>query len=101
VSEELLALARETTVCVEYLRRPNWRLRIIAGAVVVGMLALLVMLAMSVRMPAGVSGLADVVQGIEAAARARRNGEKWRCAAVREARGTPTSSRYSAETRRN
>jgi hypothetical protein len=67
VSEELLALAHETTACVEYLRRPNWRLRLIAGATVVGMIALLVSLALSVRLPAGVSGLADVVQGIEAA----------------------------------
>jgi hypothetical protein len=67
VSEELLALAHETTACVEYLRRPNWRLRAIAGATVGGMLVLLVSLALSVRLPAGVSGLADVVQAIEAA----------------------------------
>jgi hypothetical protein len=67
VSEELLALAHETIDCAEYLRRPNWRLRLIAAATVVGMIVLLVTLALSVRLPAGVSGLADVVQAIEAA----------------------------------
>jgi hypothetical protein len=67
VSEELLALAHETSRCVEYLRRPNWTLRLVAGATIAGMIALLTMLALSVRLPAGVTGLTDIVQGIEAA----------------------------------
>ncbi|MDQ3951225.1 MAG: hypothetical protein M3282_12900 [Gemmatimonadota bacterium] len=67
ISEDLLALAHETSGCVEYLRRPNWPLRLVTGATIVGMVALLVMLALSVPVPAGVGGLAEVVQGIEAA----------------------------------
>jgi hypothetical protein len=67
VSENLLALAHETSVCVDYLRRPNWPLRLVSGATIVGMVALLVTLALSVRVPAGVAGLSDVAQGIEAA----------------------------------
>ena len=67
ISENLLALAHETTACVDYLRRPNWPLRLATGGTIVGMVALLVTLALSVRVPAGVSGFSDVVQGIEAA----------------------------------
>jgi hypothetical protein len=67
ISENLLALAHETSECVAYLRRPNWPLRLFTGAIVVGMIALLVTLALTVRVPAGVGGLSDIVQGIEAA----------------------------------
>jgi hypothetical protein len=67
ISENLLALAHETSACVDYLRRPNWLLRIVTGATIAGMVTLLVTLALSVRVPAGVSGLSDVAQGIEAA----------------------------------
>jgi hypothetical protein len=67
VSEDLLALAHETSACVNYLRRPNWPLRLAIGAAIAGMVALLVTFAMRVPVPAGVSGLSDVVQGIEAA----------------------------------
>src|SRR5687768_17397237 len=67
ISENLLTLAHEASACVDYLRRPNWSLRVFTGATLVGMIALLVTLALSVRVPAGVSGLSDVAQGIEAA----------------------------------
>jgi hypothetical protein len=67
ISENLLALAHETSACADYLRRPNWPLRLVTGATIAGMLALLVTLALSVPVPAGVGGLSDVVQGIEAA----------------------------------
>jgi hypothetical protein len=67
VGKDLLALAHETTACVHYLRRPHWRLRIIAGLTIVGMVALLATLALTIRVPAGVSGIAEVAQGIEAA----------------------------------
>ncbi len=67
VSKDLVALARETSECVDYLRRPNWRLRLVAGVTILGMVALLTMLALTIRVPTGVSGIADVAQGIEAA----------------------------------
>jgi hypothetical protein len=66
VSTELLALAHETSGCVDYLRKPNWTVRLVAGATVVGMVTLLTTLALSVRLPAGVAGLIDVAQAIEA-----------------------------------
>jgi hypothetical protein len=67
ISENLLALAHETSACVGYLRRPNWPVRFAAGATIAGMVALLVMLALSVPVPAGVGGLSEIVQGIESA----------------------------------
>jgi hypothetical protein len=67
ISENLLALAHETSACVDYLRRPNWPLRIVTGTIIAGMVTLLTTLALSVRLPAGVGGLSDIAQGIEAA----------------------------------
>jgi hypothetical protein len=67
VSDDLLALARETSACIDYLRRPHWPLRLVAGATIAGMVALLATLALSIRIPATVSGLAEFAQGIEAA----------------------------------
>jgi hypothetical protein len=67
VSDELVALARATSECVSYLRRPNWPLRLIAGATIVGLVALLGALALTVRLPTGVDRLSDAVQMIEAA----------------------------------
>ncbi|MFN2565125.1 MAG: hypothetical protein ABR499_08980 [Gemmatimonadaceae bacterium] len=67
VSDDLLILARETSACVDYLRRPNRPLRLVAGVTIAGLVALLVALALTVRLPAGVDRLSDAVQMIEAA----------------------------------
>jgi hypothetical protein len=66
VSEELLAVANDASLTVAYLRRPNWLARGAAATAIVGMLAVLGILAITVRGPTGVTGLADVIQTIEA-----------------------------------
>jgi hypothetical protein len=66
VSRELLAVAREATACVEYLRRPHWPVRISIGIAIAVMLVVLATVVMSVRLPTRVEGLTDFVQGIEA-----------------------------------
>jgi hypothetical protein len=66
VSEELLAVASDASLTVAYLRRPNWSARGAAAIAIVGMLAVLGILAVTVPGPTGVTGLADVIQTIEA-----------------------------------
>jgi hypothetical protein len=64
--EQLIAVSREVSECVAYLRRPNWPLRITGGIVIAGLVALLVTAArFTLQAPAG-STIADVVQTIEA-----------------------------------
>lgn len=66
VSSELLAVAREATACVEYLRRPHWPVRVSIGVAIVVMLVVLATVVMTVRVPTRVDRLTDFVQGIEA-----------------------------------
>ena len=66
VSEELLGVARDASVTVAYLRRPNWLARIAAVAAIAAMFGVLGMVVIAVRGPTGVIGLADVIQIIEA-----------------------------------
>ena len=67
VANELLAVARETTGLVAYLRRPLWPVRC-AVALVIVLLALVVYtVARSVNLPTGVDGLAVFAQATESA----------------------------------
>jgi hypothetical protein len=67
VSEELLAVANDASLSVAYLRRPNWVARGAAVVAIVAMLTLLgIILAIAVRRPTGVTGLADIIQTSEA-----------------------------------
>ena len=67
VSEELLLVANETTARLEYLRRPNWPVRIAVGITILLMLGVLVAIGMTVRLPTRVAGFAEFVTAIEAA----------------------------------
>ena len=67
VSEELLLVADETTERVAYLRRPHWPVRVAVGITILRMIAVLVAIAATVRLPTRFNGFADVVQGVEAA----------------------------------
>jgi len=67
VSEELLLVANETTARLEYLRRPNWPVRIAVGLTILLMLSVLVAIAMTIRLPTRVAGFAEFVTAIEAA----------------------------------
>lgn len=67
VAAELLALGHETAALVEYLHRPHWPIRLAVGLVIAAILAVLLAAAASMRMPAGIDGLAVFVQALEAA----------------------------------
>jgi len=71
VSEELIAVARETSTCVEYIRLPHWPIRIVTGAAVTAMVLVVVWLVTwTSRLPAGIGKQADAVQVIDATASA-------------------------------
>ena len=66
VCEQLLEVSREASSCVEYLKRPNWALRVVAGLAIVTLLALLLAVAgFTLRAPAQM-GISDLIQTIEA-----------------------------------
>jgi hypothetical protein len=68
VCQQLLAVANEVAECVTYLRRPNWRLRIIGAFAIVGLVALLVGVGVVgfTLEPSAKMSVADVIQAIEA-----------------------------------
>lgn len=67
VCEQLVTVAHDVSDCVAYLRRPNWRLRIVGGIAIGGLIVLLVGVAgFTIGAPAQM-GVSDVVQTIEAA----------------------------------
>ena len=66
VAEELIAVGNEVSECVDYIRKPNWPIRIAAGAAIAGLIALLTLAVMTtLQLPAGVSGRAEVLPLIE------------------------------------
>ena len=66
VAEELIAVGGEVSQCVAYIRAPNWPIRIAAGVAIAGMILVLIVAVTTLQLPAGVRGLADVVQLLEA-----------------------------------
>lgn len=67
VAEEMIAVGGEVSQSVAYVRSPNWPIRIAAGVAIAGLIAVLTVAVMTtLRLPAGVRGLADVVQLLEA-----------------------------------
>jgi hypothetical protein len=67
VSEELLLVANETTARVAYLRRPHWPVRIAVGLTILLMIAVLVAIGSTLRLPTRFDGFAELVTGVEAA----------------------------------
>jgi hypothetical protein len=67
VAGAVLAQARETAGLVAAVRRPNWPIRAAVGLLIVLMLAVVAVIALSLHLPAGVDGIAEFVQGVEAA----------------------------------
>ncbi|MEO5815238.1 MAG: hypothetical protein ABIT20_08165 [Gemmatimonadaceae bacterium] len=65
VSRELLALAEESSEVVDYLRRPNWPLRIIVGLVIATIFGVLGVMATTINLPTRVDRLADFVQAVD------------------------------------
>ena len=66
VSQELLAVATASEADLERLQRPHWPIRIIAGAVFVVFLGVAVAAALTIRVRGEVTGIAELLQGIEA-----------------------------------
>ena len=66
VAEELIAVGGEVSQCVAYIRAPNWPIRIAAGVAIAAMILVLIVAVTTLQLPAGVRGLADVVQLLEA-----------------------------------
>ena len=66
VAEELIAVGSEVSECVDYIRKPNWPIRIAAGAAIAGLIALLTLAVLTtLQLPTGVSGRAEVLPLIE------------------------------------
>ena len=66
VSGELLALAREASDVIAYLRRPHWPLRAGVALIIVTFFGLLGVMATSVHLPTRVDRLAEFVQAVDA-----------------------------------
>lgn len=67
VCEQFLGVANEVARCEAYLRRPNWTLRVLGAAAIIGLSVLLIAIAVvAIRSPADMS-IGDVIQTIEAA----------------------------------
>ena len=66
VAEELIAVGNEVSECVDYIRKPNWPIRIGAGVAIAGLIGVLTLaVATTLQLPAGVSGRAEVLPLIE------------------------------------
>ena len=66
VGDELITLGSEVSSAVEYLRRPNYAIRIPVGIAILFMLGLAGMVVATVQVPTEMGGLGDVVQLIDA-----------------------------------
>lgn len=66
VSEELIAVGGEVSQTVDYIRAPNWPVRILAGIAIAVMVVILGVGLLTLRFPTSVRALTDVVQLFEA-----------------------------------
>ena len=66
VSEELLAVGGEVSQTVDYLRAPNWPIRILVGIAIAAMVTVLGVGLLTLPLPTTVRGLADVIPLFEA-----------------------------------
>ena len=66
VAEELIAVGKEASETVEYIRAPNWPIRVVAGLAIAAMIAILLAGLTTLQLTTNVRGLADLVQLFEA-----------------------------------
>ena len=66
VAEELIAVGVETSETVDYIRAPNWPIRVVAGVTIAAMIAILLAGLTTLQLTTNVRGLADLVQLFEA-----------------------------------
>jgi hypothetical protein len=67
LSRELVQISEEASVCVAYIRRPHWGLRIAVGAVIAVMVTVIIMAGLTVQLPGRVDRLSELVQMLESA----------------------------------
>jgi len=67
VAAELGTLGRESQSLAAWLRRPLWTVRLLGLLIIALMVTVVVLIAVKVRLPAGVGGMADFLQATEAA----------------------------------
>jgi hypothetical protein len=67
VCEQLIIASREVAAVADYLRRPNWALRILGTIATLGLVALLFAVGKITLSASGEMGMSDIVQTIEAA----------------------------------
>lgn len=65
VAEEMHLVGSEVSDTVEYLRQPNWAIRVPVGVAIVMILGLVVGLVATVPLPTRLSGFGELVQGVE------------------------------------
>src|SRR5262245_24259986 len=66
VANELITVAREASACIDYIRRPNWPLRVFSAFAIVAMVTILVIGVVVIHPPAEFGDLSDMVRAIEA-----------------------------------
>jgi hypothetical protein len=66
VAGELVALSEEAFDRVDYVRRSNWPIRIAVGAIIVGMVTVVVLGAVSIRVSGKVNTVSELVQMLDA-----------------------------------
>jgi len=66
VAEELMAIGKEVSAAVDYIRRPNWPIRVVAGLAIAAMGVVLIVALTTLPFPTTVRALPDFVQLFEA-----------------------------------
>ena len=67
VAAELRSLGDETVALVADLRRPHWPIRVLTGLAIAAMIVVAVLAVSTARRESAISGLADLIQAIDAA----------------------------------
>jgi len=67
VAEELIAVARDVSDVVDYIRTPNWPIRAAAGLAILAMIAVLLAGLTTLQLSTSVRGMGELIQLFEAA----------------------------------
>src|SRR5262244_3852537 len=66
VAGELVALSEEAFDRIEYVRRPNWPIRVAVGGIIAGMVAVVVLGAVSIHVSGRVNSVSELAQMLDA-----------------------------------
>jgi hypothetical protein len=65
LASELVLVSEEASVCVAYVQRPNWGVRVVVGIVIAVMVGVIGIAATTMRLPGRVDRLSELVQMLE------------------------------------